>query len=215
MVKREKQARSIATREKLIETALDVIYDVGYNRASTPEFSERAGVSRGALLHHFPTRADIIVAAMEKLLSDGTRDIRNIAGKVTQKQLGTDEFVDFLWSMFSDRFYYLSIEFINEARTDEELRLKMMPVVKNFHEALNEIWAEFQTREHPSSSHEAQVILNLTVCLVRGMGIQTVLKNDPEYFATLLDAWKTILRQLVKKPSEVGKTPLFATQDTP
>ncbi|MDW3119023.1 TetR/AcrR family transcriptional regulator [uncultured Roseovarius sp.] len=215
MVKREKQARSIATREKLIETALDVIYDVGYNRASTPEFSERAGVSRGALLHHFPTRADIIVAAMEKLLSDGTRDIRNIAGKVTQKQLGTDEFVDFLWSMFSDRFYYLSIEFINEARTDEELRLKMMPVVKKFHEALNEIWAEFQTREHPSSSHEAQVILNLTVCLVRGMGIQTVLKNDPEYFATLLDAWKTILRQLVKKPSEVGKTPLFATQDTP
>ncbi|WP_320176423.1 TetR/AcrR family transcriptional regulator [Roseovarius pacificus] len=215
MVKREKQARSIATREKLIETALDVIYDVGYNRASTPEFSERAGVSRGALLHHFPTRADIIVAAMEKLLSDGTRDIRNIAGKVTQKQLGTDEFVDFLWSMFSDRFYYLSIEFINEARTDEELRLKMMPVVKKFHEALNEIWAEFQTREHPSSSHEAQVILNLTVCLVRGMGIQTVLKNDPEYFATLLDAWKTILRQLVKKPSEVGKTPLFAAQDTP
>ena len=215
MVKREKQARSIATREKLIETALDVIYDVGYNRASTPEFSERAGVSRGALLHHFPTRADIIVAAMEKLLSDGTRDIRNIAGKVTQKQLGTDEIVDFLWSMFSDRFYYLSIEFINEARTDEELRLKMMPVVKKFHEALNEIWAEFQTREHPSSSHEAQVILNLTVCLVRGMGIQTVLKNDPEYFATLLDAWKTILRQLVKKPSEVGKTPLFATQDTP
>lgn len=214
MVKREKQARSIATREKLIETALDVIYDVGYNRASTPEFSERAGVSRGALLHHFPTRADIIVAAMEKLLSDGTRDIRNIAGKVTQKQLGTDEFVDFLWSMFSDRFYYLSIEFINEARTDEELRLKMMPVVKKFHEALNEIWAEFQTREHPSSSHEAQVILNLTVCLVRGMGIQTVLKNDPEYFATLLDAWKTILRQLVKKPSEVGKTPLFATQET-
>ncbi|GGO51041.1 transcriptional regulator, TetR family [Roseovarius pacificus] len=214
MVKREKQARSIATREKLIETTLDVIYDVGYNRASTPEFSERAGVSRGALLHHFPTRADIIVAAMEKLLSDGTRDIRNIAGKVTQKQLGTDEFVDFLWSMFSGRFYYLSIEFINEARTDEELRLKMMPVVKKFHEALNEIWAEFQTREHPSSSHEAQVILNLTVCLVRGMGIQTVLKNDPEYFATLLDAWKTILRQLVKKPSEVGKTPLFATQET-
>ncbi len=213
MVKREKQARSIATREKLIETALDVIYDVGYNRASTPEFSERAGVSRGALLHHFPTRADIIVAAMEKLLGEGTSDIRKIAGQVAQKQLGTDEFVDFLWGMFSGRFYYLSIELINEARTDKEQRLKMMPVVKHFHEALNEIWAEFQPEEHVPS-HDAQVILNLTVCLMRGMGIQTVLKNDPEYFATLLDAWKTILRQLVKKPSEVGKTPLFASQET-
>ncbi|MDV6226972.1 TetR/AcrR family transcriptional regulator [Nitratireductor aquimarinus] len=193
---KQAQARSIATREKLITTALDVIYDVGYNKASTPEFSKRAGVSRGALLHHFPTRADIIVAAMDRLLNDGTRDIRDAAVAVAQQKIGLDELMDFLWTMFSGRFFYISIEFINEARTDPDLREQMLPVVKSFHEALDGIWSELH-REEDCPPHEAQIVLNLTICLLRGMGIQTVLKDDPEYFSSMLEAWKAILPHLV------------------
>lgn len=126
------QARSIAMREKLIATALEVIHDRGYCSASTLEFARRAGVSRGALLHHFPARSDIIIAAMEQLLGQGTREIRAVAGKVARQEVSLEDFVEFLWPMFSGRFFYISLEFINEARTDAELRARMIPVVRDF-----------------------------------------------------------------------------------
>lgn len=192
------QARSVATREKLIAATLEVIHDRGYNRATTPEFARRAGVSRGALLHHFPARSDLILAAMEHLLTEGTRDIRRMADGVARKTVGLNDFIEFLWGMFSGRFFYLSVEFINEARTDAELRQKMIPVVRKFHEALDSIWADLQAID--DNPREARVILNLTVCLVRGMGVQTVLKDDPQYFRDLLETWKTILPHLLSGP---------------
>ena len=191
------QARSIVMREKLIETTLDVILERGYRSASTPEFARRAGVSRGALLHHFPARSDIIVAAMERLLEDATREIRDVAERVAKHEDSLEEFVEFLWGLFSGRFFYISLEFINEARSDTELRARMIPVVQDFHTALNSIWAEFE-KQADEMPHTTRVVLNLTVCLMRGMGVQTVLKDDPEYFRSMLDAWKAILPQLVQ-----------------
>ncbi|SIT02162.1 TetR/AcrR family transcriptional regulator [Paracoccus saliphilus] len=191
------QARSIAMREKLIEAALEVIYDLGYNSASTPEFSRRAGVSRGALLHHFPTRSDIIIAAMEDLLGEGTREIRETASRVARQEVSLGDFVEFLWQMFSGRFFYISLEFINEARTDAELRERMIPVVRDFHAALDGIWGEFE-KQADGLPQSTRVALNMTVCLVRGMGVQTVLKDDPDYFRSMLEAWKSILPQLLR-----------------
>lgn len=184
-------------REKLIEAALEVIYETGYRSASTPEFARRAGVSRGALLYHFPARSDIMVAAMVHLLGNGTRDIRGIAQKVARQEVSLGEFVEFLWEMFSGRLFYISLEFINEARTDPDLRARMLPVVRDFHAALDGIWREFgkQADGPPTASC---ITLNLTVCLVRGMGVQTVLRDDPEYFRSLLEAWKVILPHLVE-----------------
>lgn len=193
---RPAQARAVAMRERLVEAALEVIHDVGYRSASTPEFARRAGVSRGALLHHFPARSDIIVAAMEHLLVNGTREIRAIADKVAREEVSLEEFVDFLWKMFSGRLFYISLEFINEARTDPDLRARMIPVVKDFHAALDGIWEEFE-RQAEGPPRTTRVALNLTVCLLRGMGVQTVLKDDPAYFGSMLEAWKTILPQLV------------------
>ncbi|EAR52695.1 putative transcriptional regulator [Oceanicola granulosus HTCC2516] len=193
---RPAQARSATTRRKLVQAALEVIYDVGFKSASTPEFSRRAGVSRGALLHHFPTRSDIIVAAMEELLRENTREIRQLAGAVAAQEISLGEFVEFLWQMFSGRFFFLSLEFINEARTDSELRGRMKPVVRDFHAALDGIWSEFE-KQAEGQPATTRVALNMTVCLVRGMGVQTVLKDDPAYFRAILEAWKAILPQLL------------------
>lgn len=192
---RQAQARSIATRERLIATTLDTIHELGLKRASTPEFARRAGVSRGALLHHFPTRDDIIVAAMESMLEEGIARIRHVAAEVARDAVDMEGLLDFLWALFSGRFFTLSVEFINEARTDPALRAKMLPLVRRFHEALDTIWAE-NCSVGPIDRDNARVLLNLTLCLFRGMGVQTVLKDDPEYFRTLLETWKALLPTL-------------------
>ena len=194
---RQAQARSIATRERLIATTLDTIHELGLSRAATPEFARRAGVSRGALLHHFPTREDIIVAAMESMLEAGIDEIRGVAAGVARDAVEMDALLDFLWELFSGRFFTLSVEFINAARTDPALRAKMLPLVRRFHEALDEIWAE-NCGTGPIDRSNARLLLNLTLCLFRGMGVQTVLRDDPEYFRTLLETWKTLLPTLAR-----------------
>lgn len=188
---------------------MDVIFEVGYEKASTSEFSRRAGVSRGALLHHFPTRSDVTVAAMEKLLREGTEEIRSMAAAVAKQDLPLDAFIEWLQHLFSGRFFYLSIEFINGARTDPDLQARMIPITREFHEALDSIWSEFSG---PSdlSGREATILLNLSVCLIRGMGVQTVLRHDPAYYRDLLDAWKSILPHLMAQP---GKDLMFPRPD--
>lgn len=193
---RQQQSRSVQTRERLIAATLDQILEVGYHTATTHEIAARASVSRGALLHHFPMRADIILAAMEALLEDGTRQIKAIAADLQNGKVTLDDFVEFLWQLFSGRFFYLSLEMITEARNDSDLRHRMIPVVKRFHAALDGIWTQFcdpQSR----TPHQARIILNLTVCLVRGMGVQTVLRPEPDYYRELIDAWKALLPQVI------------------
>ncbi|GJD48940.1 HTH-type transcriptional regulator CymR [Methylobacterium crusticola] len=193
---RQPQIRSIATRERLIRATLDEMFEVGYHAATTHQIAERARVSRGALLHHFPTRADIILAAMETLLEEGTAEIRATSEAVRDGRVPLPGFVDFLWGLFSGRFFYLSLEMITEARNDPDLRDRMIPVVRHFHEALDGIWVAFCDAE-TRPAREARIILNLTVCLMRGMGVQTVLRTDPDYFGDLLEAWKALLPQMV------------------
>ncbi len=140
-----------------------------------------------------------MVAAMETLLRDGTAEIREMAVAVSRNEMGLDAFIEWLQQLFSGRFFYLSVEFINGARTDPDLRARMIPVVREFHEALDGIWSEF-CEPTDLSAQEAAVVLNMTLCLVRGMGIQTVLREDPAYFHSLLEAWKAVLPQLMKGP---------------
>jgi len=197
---RQQQMRSIMTRERLIQSTLDEIFEVGYHAATTQEIAARANVSRGALLHHFPARADIVLAAMEELLEDGTRQIRAVADEVQSGKISLEGFVEFLWQLFSGRFFYLSLEMITEARNDPELCERMIPVVKRFHQALDGIWSKFcDPQKRPPQ--QARIILNLTLCLVRGMGVQTVLRPDPGYYRELIEAWKALLPQLIDGPT--------------
>ncbi len=197
---RPPQARSLATRERVVRATIDEIYSVGYHAATTQAIAERAQVSRGALLHHFPTRADLMRAALETLLDDGTAEIRAVSQDVRSGALPLAEFVEFLWPLFSGRFFQLSLELINEARTDPDLRHCLIPVVQRFHAALDAIWVEFCDAES-RPPREARIILNLTVNLMRGMGVQTVLRPDPDYYRDLIEAWKAVLPQLIAGPA--------------
>ena len=59
--------RSRAMRARLLEATVELLVERGFAGTSTTLVSERAGVSRGAQLHHFPTKNDLVVAAVEHL----------------------------------------------------------------------------------------------------------------------------------------------------
>ncbi|MFC5508637.1 TetR/AcrR family transcriptional regulator [Bosea massiliensis] len=196
VAKRRKQVRSVVTREKLIGAALEEIHAVGLQAVTTKQIAHRAEVSRGALLHHFSTREEIVQAAMEDFLNEMTERLRSKTAELRSASISSDAIIDFLWPIFSGRFLHLSLELVVSARTDAPFRDQMIPIVQKFHHAMDEIWDEFCAAESRTSA-EIRMILNLTICLLRGMGVQTVLRNDRDYYAQMIEAWKALLPNIV------------------
>ena len=74
--RRTQQQRSAATQDKLLDATIECIVELGYAKTSTTLVCERAGVSRGAQVHHFPTKAALVAAAIERLFSRRHEEFR-------------------------------------------------------------------------------------------------------------------------------------------
>lgn len=184
-------------RDRLIRATIDSLIEDGYERTTTLRIVERAGVTRGALMHHFESKRDIVVAAMRYLLTDHAKRIEGLAGRARAGKVNLDEFLDYLWNDYSGDFFFAWLENIAESRHDGELREQLIPLVREYHQTLDSIWREFFRRSALSES-QVDTSLNQTLCLLRGMGLQTVLRPDDAYYQRLLRSWKLTLRKLIE-----------------
>lgn len=66
-VERRRQDRAAQTREVILDAAAKVLFEEGYSAATTLHIQQVAGVSRGRLLHHFPSREVLLTAAVHHL----------------------------------------------------------------------------------------------------------------------------------------------------
>ena len=88
------QARSVVTRTALLDAALESLCAHGYAAVTTSDIAERAGVSRGALLYHFPTKAELLTAAVGHLLELRLREFRETLETGALRMDRLDEAVD-------------------------------------------------------------------------------------------------------------------------
>lgn len=194
--RRTQEERTAETRARLLDATVDALVERGYAASTTADIADRAGVSRGALSHHFDSREDLVVEAVDRLLQGATDEIRGLAGDVEAGRLTLDAFLDRLWEMFSGRLFYVTLEHITAARHSERLKSRLVPVVREFHRALDRIWRGYFASAGLSDA-ELETTLNATLCLLRGMGLQTVLRDDPAYYDRLIAWWKTEMRHLL------------------
>src|SRR5262245_18245283 len=75
-VRRAQQQRSAATRLRLLEATVECMVEFGWAGTTTSVIAERAGVSRGAQLHHYPTKASLVLAAVAHLAQRRAEEIR-------------------------------------------------------------------------------------------------------------------------------------------
>ncbi|MBS7704931.1 TetR/AcrR family transcriptional regulator [Chelatococcus asaccharovorans] len=192
--RRTQQERSADTSERLLNATIDLLHDRGLYRMSTSEIAEAAGLSRGALTHHFSSKEEIIVEAVGYMLRKVTAELHGMAEGIRFSGSSTDEIVEYLWRMMNDRLFYVTMEYLPEARHNAEFRQKIVPVVKEFHEGLNAVWAELAAQAGVGVD-QVLVLMNATMCMFRGMIAQTAVKDDPAYFQELLQFWKGQVRR--------------------
>lgn len=121
--------RRNATRDKLLNATIDCLARLGYYRTSTVLITEIAGVSRGSLLHQFPTKADLMVATAEHIalmrLAAWREQVRDLPP--SPERLG--RLVDALWGEVNSPSGVARIEIMLASRSDPELAAKYWPVV--------------------------------------------------------------------------------------
>ena len=99
------QKRAWDTRERILEAAVTCLAEEGYAATTTSRIQERAGVSRGSLLHQFPSRDDLLVAAVQHLAVQRTNqvDIPKAAGTI-------DDAVEQIWLTFHGPLYRAAVQ---------------------------------------------------------------------------------------------------------
>jgi AcrR family transcriptional regulator len=129
--RRTQQQRREATQARLMEATIESLIDCGYHGATTLEIERRAGASRGARIHHFPTKASLLAAAVDYLYDQVSGSYEVAFGGA---QPGTSDAqrvrvgLRKLWEIFRGRDYSAVIELTVAARTDEELRACLQAV---------------------------------------------------------------------------------------
>jgi AcrR family transcriptional regulator len=126
------QQRSVATRAALLDAALDTLVERGYAATTTIEVARRAGVSRGAQLHHFPSKAELLTAAVGHLLDRRQAEYRAAAQRVDLAAGGLDGAIDLLWSMYQGPSFIAWVELWVAARTDADLRAAVTDMQTKF-----------------------------------------------------------------------------------
>lgn len=134
--RRTQAERTEHTRGLLLDATIASLIDVGYAGTSTTEVARRAGVSRGAQTHHFPTRSDLVVAAVEHLFAEQERRFRSAFDALPTRMRNLEAALEILWEIIDGPAYVAILELIVAARTDEELSPVVQGVAAGFEQTI-------------------------------------------------------------------------------
>src|SRR5688500_498184 len=114
--------RRVTTQTRLLEAAIDCVAELGYVRSSTTEIARRAGVSRGAQLHHFPTKAELVSAAIDCSPTRRLEEYAQVVEEVPPGRARVAASIDLLWAPCQTKDCTAWIEVGVASRADPEMR---------------------------------------------------------------------------------------------
>jgi AcrR family transcriptional regulator len=117
--RRTQEERSATTRAALLDATIDCLVEYGYANLTTTRVVERAGVSRGAQVHHFPTKAELVAEAVKHLANKRMQEFVEEAPRLPR----SDErrvawLLDRAWDVHASPLFVAALELWVAARTD-------------------------------------------------------------------------------------------------
>ncbi|WP_019144204.1 TetR/AcrR family transcriptional regulator [Aeromicrobium massiliense] len=182
--------RSRAMRERLMEATIECLAELGWARTTTTVVSRRAGVSRGAQLHHFPAKLDLVLASVEHL-TDRRRDEMTRAADDLPTQGRTRAVLEILSEHFTSPVFTAALELWVAARTDDELRASVAPLERHIGRETHAYACQLLGVDDAVGDNRAHV--QATMDLLRGLGLAETLNDDSKRRAVILDAWADTL----------------------
>ena len=188
--------KSASTRKQIVDAAIRAFVDVGYAKTTTTHIAERAGLSRGAMLHHFPSKIDIVRAAVKQLhdkrLAAFRRSIADLPTDADRVKLAVEAY----WAHVQHPMFVAFFELSVAARTDRELGDILRPAQEEFDQAWYETALEVFPEWH-GKSEAFDLALDLTEYLMEGIAVSYMTHHSPKNVDRLLTYLEERLRDLL------------------
>ena len=178
-------------RARLLEATVECLVERGFSGTSTTLVSERAGVSRGAQLHHFPTKNDLVVAAVQHLTQVRGAELAAAAERLPTGPRRTRAVLRMLGDHFASPVFTAALELWVAARTDPGLLAEVAPLEQRVGRETHRLTVDALGADE--SQPGTRELVQATLDLVRGLGLASTITDDTRRRGRILDQWARTL----------------------
>jgi AcrR family transcriptional regulator len=195
VIREPQQDRSRATRQRLLEAAIECMADLGWSGSTVAVVAERAGVSRGAAQHHFPTREDLVTSAVEYVSVERLKMLRSQAVDMAPGPERIRAVLTLVERMYTSPLFRAAVHVWVAASADERLRERVIgleaQVGRESHRTVLQLLGADESR--PGVREAVQATLDLG----RGLGLANLLTDDSRRRRRVLDQWSKMLSTML------------------
>lgn len=205
------QKRAADTRAALLDAAIECLVERGYAATTTIETARRARVSRGAQQHHFPTKTELMTAAVGRLLDRRVEEFRKAFVDVPPGPQRLDRAIDVLWSMYQSPCFAAFAELKLASRTDPELAVAVHEMDLRFAQECEAVYLELFPNEDGHDPEIDQMSVQFAFALMDGVAFERLTFPEDQrpagdYLAVLKEVARMFDEQLSQQP-EPGRQP--------
>ncbi len=197
MTRVPQEERTRAMRARLLEATVELLVEKGYAGTSTTLVSERAGVSRGAQLHHFPTKQDLVVAAVQHVTEVRGAELAAAAENLPTGPKRTRAVLQVLGDHFTSPVFTAALELWVAARTDPDLLAEVAPLELKVGRETHRMTLDLLGADE--SQPGVRELVQATLDLVRGLGLANTISDDRRRRTRILDQWATTLDDALER----------------
>ncbi|MDQ0942635.1 MULTISPECIES: TetR/AcrR family transcriptional regulator [unclassified Streptomyces] len=185
-----KQDRSRATRQRLLEAAVSCLAEHGWAGSTVSAVAERAGVSRGAAQHHFPTREDLFTAAVEYVAEERSQALRALP---TQDRTAV---VAALVDLYTGPLFRAALHLWVAASNEEQLRSRVTELEAKVGRETHRIAVQLLNADEsrPGVRETVQGLLDMA----RGLGLANLLTDDAARRRRVVSQWAALVEEGLK-----------------
>jgi AcrR family transcriptional regulator len=168
MTKSKTPTKREATREKVIQAAINSIYLDGFHAAHTNRIAEEAGFSWGVLQYHFGDKDGLLQAVIDYIFDDFSNTLEATTLEGDELQPRVRQLIDVLWKLFSKKEYRVSIAILRNAGKDDTSSINGQKQLARWARKTSQLWHELfeDTIQEPQQSDTAR---HLLFAALRGM----------------------------------------------
>lgn len=184
-------------RTRLLEATVECLVEHGWSGTSTTLVSQRAGVSRGAQLHHFPTKSDLVLAAVEHLCRTRGEALEKAAAQIGEGPGRTREALKILSDHFTSDVFIAALELWVAARADPDLLAVLAPFERELGRETHQ--AAVRMLGVDESEPGVRELVQASLDLIRGLGLANTISDDRRRRNRILDQWALTLDAALKE----------------
>jgi len=198
--RRTQEERRSQTQTRLLDATAEALADLGWAGLSTTDISRRAGVSRGAQQHHFPTKMDLVAAALEHLLQKLRAEYHESFAALPAERRNVAGALDLFWELIRQPPAMALLELGLAGRTDPELRKLSVTLSERVVEIVKEVFDELFPETLPEELVDTAI--RALFALLVGLSLQNSLDQDVNgHQAAVIDQVKNFATLLIPGPS--------------